>query len=359
MPCSQVQELSYADFSAALHDKAARSRVPLCGAFTLTQRCNLNCVHCYEAVYSGQKELTTSQVKSVLDKLAEAGCLYLLLTGGEPLLRKDFLDIYLYAKTKGFIITLFTNGTLVTPELADVLRGYPPFQVEISLYGITSQTYEKVTGSAEGLDLCLRGIHLLLDRAVPLKLKTTVTTLNRPELWLNKEFAERELKTDFRFDAVIWPRINGQKENTHCRLSPEQVVQLDVEDQKRYQGWQEFNEKFGRPVYSEKLFHCNAGRISFDVDPYGQLRLCDMLRSPSYDLLSGSFREGWDKCFAQISSVSRQKKDEPCGQCPDISFCDICPAWSRLEGGEDDFVVNYLCQIAKLRAEEFRGGING
>lgn len=358
MPCSQIPELSYTDFSAALHEKTILSRVPLCGTITLTQRCNLHCVHCYESVDPGQRELTTSQFKLILDKLAAAGCLFLLLTGGEPLLRKDFLELYVYAKTKGFIITLFTNGTLLTPAIADVLREYPPFDVEISLYGMTSQTYAKMTGHAEGLELTLQGIRLLLERKIPLKLKTMITTLNQPELWLIKEFVEKKLKTDFRFDALIWPRINGQKENTHYRLSPEQVVQLDVEDQKRYQGWQEFNDKYGRAVYSEKLFNCNAGKNSFAVDSYGQLRMCDMLRDPCYDLLSGSFQAGWEGCFSQMASMKHQKKEHPCRQCQQSSFCDICPAWSRLEGGEDEFIVDYLCQIAKLRAKEF-GRENG
>ncbi len=359
MPCSQVQELSYAEFSAALHDKAILARTPLCGTFTLTQRCNLHCVHCYETTDPGKTELNTSQVKTILDKLSAAGCLYLLITGGEPLLREDFIELYLYAKKKGLIVTLFTNGTLLTPEIADVLRDYPPFLVEISLYGISRETYKAMTGNGEALDLCQRGIRLLLDREIPLKLKTMVTTQNRPELWPIKNYVEQELKIDFRFDAMIWPRINGQKDNIFCRLSPAEVVQLDIEDQKRSRGWQEFNGQYGQAAYSEKLFTCNAGKSSFAVDSYGQLRLCDMLRSPSFDLLAGSFREGWDECFAKISSLTRQKKDSPCGQCQQSAFCNLCPAWSSLEGGEDEFIVDFVCQIAQLRAKEFGGGKNG
>jgi MoaA/NifB/PqqE/SkfB family radical SAM enzyme len=117
----------------------------------LTFRCNLQCAHCYcnlplndqDAI---NKELSTEKVCDILDQIADAGCLWLLLTGGEPLVRRDFLEIYTYAKKKGFMISLFTNGTLLTEKMADYLAEYPPFILEITLYGVTKETYESITG---------------------------------------------------------------------------------------------------------------------------------------------------------------------------------------------------------------------
>jgi MoaA/NifB/PqqE/SkfB family radical SAM enzyme len=114
--------------------------------------------------------------------MAGAGCLWLQLTGGQPLLRPDFRDLYLHAKKLGLLVTLFTNGTLLTPELADFLQDYPPFVVEITVYGLTKATYEVVTQVPGSYEKCLRGIDLLRARQIPLSLKTMVMTFNAHEL---------------------------------------------------------------------------------------------------------------------------------------------------------------------------------
>ena len=108
----------------------------------------------------------------------DEGCRWLLLTGGEPFLRPDFLDIYTNANKKGLLLTLFTNGTLLTPRSADLLAERRPFAIEITLYGATQQTYERITGIPGSYARCRRGIDLLLERNLPLKLKTMVMTLN-------------------------------------------------------------------------------------------------------------------------------------------------------------------------------------
>jgi MoaA/NifB/PqqE/SkfB family radical SAM enzyme len=167
MECPHIPNISYAQFGEQLYNSAVTKRIPITGSFELTFRCNLRCVHCYcnlppndqDAI---EKELTTEEVFDIFDQIAEAGCLWLLITGGEPLLRKDFLEIYTYAKKKGFIITLFTNGTLITEEIADYLKEWPPNKVEITLYGVTSETYERVTGISGSFKRCKRGIKDML-----------------------------------------------------------------------------------------------------------------------------------------------------------------------------------------------------
>ena len=143
--------------------------------------------------------------------MAEAGCLWLLYTGGETFLRPDFLDIYTYAKKKGFLITLFTNGTLITPEIADYLAEWRPFSIEVTIYGRTRETYERVTGVAGSYERCLRGIRLLAEQRLPLKLKTMAFSVNRHELDAMKQFAGA-LGAEFRFDAMLNPRIDCSQE---------------------------------------------------------------------------------------------------------------------------------------------------
>ena len=134
----------------------------------VTRRCPLECLHCYNNLPVGDmeaksRELSKEEHFRILDELVEMGCFWILYTGGEIFARKDFLEIYTFAKQKGFIITLFTNGILINEKIADYLREYPPFAIEITLYGRTKETYEALTQLPGSYDRCMRGIRLLVE----------------------------------------------------------------------------------------------------------------------------------------------------------------------------------------------------
>jgi MoaA/NifB/PqqE/SkfB family radical SAM enzyme len=173
--------LSYGAFSESFQGRLAGRRLPLNGTIEITRRCPLTCLHCYNNLPMGdgearRRELDFDEHCRLLDELADAGCLWLLYTGGEIFARRDFLDIYTYAKKKGFLITLFTNGTMVTERIADHLVAWRPFAIEITLYGLTRDTYERLTGIPGSFD-SHRGIALLLDRGLPLALKTVAVSI--------------------------------------------------------------------------------------------------------------------------------------------------------------------------------------
>lgn len=359
MDCPHIPDLGYGEFARRLRGKLAGQRIPLSGSLELTLRCNLRCVHCYVAhapeAKAGQAELTSREIDTILGQVMDEGCLWLLLTGGEPLLRPDWTEIYLSAKKRGFVATLFTNGTLLTPQLADLLAEWRPFAVEITLYGRTQETYERVTGVPGSFARCMRGIELLLERDVPLRLKTMAMTLNKHELGDIKAFAE-SLGVSYRFD----PMMNGglvDRSPLAYRLSPEEVVALDLADPRRSQGWRDFCDRF-RDVRADDryLFVCGAGLTSFHIDPYGQLSACLIARTPEYDLRRGSFREGWRDFLAGV----RYQAPTPtyqCGRCELLSLCGQCPGWAQLEHGNPEAPVEFLCQVAHLRAKAF--GWNG
>ena len=157
-----------------------------------TNKCNLRCVmfytDCFNRPEKIREELTTTEILRIMDELAEAGCIELALTGGEPLARSDFFDIYEHARTGGFLVTLLTNGTLITEEIADRLASLPPHRIEISLHGITERTFEQVTQGSGSFARCMRAIGLLCDRKLPLLLKTTAMTVNRDEVLAIKRY---------------------------------------------------------------------------------------------------------------------------------------------------------------------------
>ena len=126
MDCPHIPLTPYSEFSLRLHEKVADQRIPIAGSLEITERWNLRCAHCYINLPAGDQvarkdELTTAEIQNILDQIVDQGCLWLLLTGGEPFLRPDFLDTYSYAKQKGLLLTLFTNGTTLTPRIADHL----------------------------------------------------------------------------------------------------------------------------------------------------------------------------------------------------------------------------------------------
>lgn len=360
MRCTHFPELSYGEFSKLIHQKAISERVPINGSIEVTTRCNLSCAHCYINIPAADKiarerELSCQEWYHIIDQIVDEGCLWLLLTGGEPFIRSDFLDIYTYAKRKGLLITLFTNGTLITPYIADYLAEWKPFSVEITVYGYTKKTYELVTGVPGSYERCMQGIHHLLERKIPLKLKTMVMTINQHEIQDMKRWAEG-LGVEFRYDPVLNSRLDGSKKPCRLRITPEKAVEFDILDKKRFNAWKEFIEKFFGAPDSNSLYHCGAGVASFHIDPYGEMSLCIMSRNLSYNLHRESFKEGWYKFIPRVRAQKRIG-DYQCGECELISLCGQCPGWGELEHGNPETPVEYLCKIAHLRAEVL--GVSG
>ncbi|HUT71650.1 MAG TPA: radical SAM protein [Desulfatiglandales bacterium] len=357
---SCIPEIDIASYWQRLINNEGAQRIPLSGTVELTFRCNNRCVHCYvnkriDAPGEKERELSCTHVCRILDDLAEEGCLWLLLTGGEPLVREDFRDIYLYAKKKGFLITLFTNGTLITPSLADFFEEFPPRSVEITLYGITERTYEQVTRSPGSYGRCRKGIDLLMERGLPLKLKTVILTVNRHEFLAIKEFVEG-LGLEFRFDALINGRVNGRRNVAKLRIPPHEVVELDMTDPRRGPDFARLCERMsGVRQDPDLLFRCGAGVSSFQIDPYGRLMLCTIARNPSYDLRRGSFRKGWHDFLPRIREQKLKIRNK-CADCDLRFICNQCPGWSQLEYGDQEMPLDYLCQVAHLRAEAYEIG---
>ncbi len=350
MKCSSTPVLSYSKFSQLIHKKAAKKRIPIGGGLELTFRCNLKCVHCYAITEfkRAMPELSFREICQILDQLADEGCLWLLITGGEPLIRKDFLDIYMYAKRKGFVITLFTNGTLLTEDIINCFRRWRPFNIEITLYGATESTYEKVTQRSKSFIQCLKGIELLLEANLPIRLKSIIMTLNKHEIRELKEFSKSR-SMPFLFDPILSPCLDGSQSPALYRLSPEEVLELDIADPERFQQWKDYLRDFRGSPASSHLYQCGAGETSFFINPYGELQLCVLSRTPSYDLRTGTFKEGWQQFLKKIR-CQKVRKEFRCRKCELISLCGQCPGWSYLEHGNHDTPVDYLCKIAHLRA---------
>lgn len=340
-------QTEYRELLESLFNKAGAIGQPLSGLFELTSRCNLRCRMCYIAQPSDaedvrRRELSTQQWLRLAREATNAGMLFLCLTGGEPFLRPDFLDIYEPLTTWGLSITLFTNATLITPAIAHRLAQAPPSRLEVSLYGATEAVYERVTGVPGSYARCLGGIDALQETGkLPLLIKTTLSRLNAHELQAMRNLAH-ERDVPFQAAWLLTPRrdrLGGGAEA--IRLDAAEVVRLEQEENVAVS----FEET---PAVKDRqeAFYCGAGRSSFMIDANGEMNVCIDLPMPQAHPLDVGFAAAWEATRHVVASM---EPSPVCSVCEDEHFCPRCHAYAYLETGSTDGPIPYLCAIARER----------
>jgi radical SAM protein with 4Fe4S-binding SPASM domain len=350
-------KMADSEYLMKLRRRFFSDRVPVTGSIELTKRCNLRCVHCYNGEQDesrGMQGMETARVLSLIDEITEAGCLFLLITGGEPLLRRDFPEIYRHAKRNGLLVTVYTNGTLISDSILDLFVELPPKDVEISLYGATEATYEKVTGVKGSYKRCMIGIKKLVDRKVHLKLKTVLMTYNLHEIYDIKRMAE-EYGANFRFDPAIFPRFSGDKAPMELRVPPEEAVRIEFSRPEWAKLLKEYYEKYKGAGKSDALYSCGAGQTAFHVDSEGSLRPCLMNDTLKHDLAEGGFMSGWQGTMQRLRE--RKALDESvCSGCEKRLLCGYCPSFNLLESGSEHAFSRYTCAMGEQRYREILKG---
>ena len=364
MKKSYVSSLPLQDFP--LWNKAVEGRPLFSFDFDLTARCNNNCRHCYINLPAGDggaksRELSLDEIDRIASEAASLGAFWCLLSGGEPLLREDFVDVYLLLKKKGLLVSIFSNATLVRPEHARLFQAYPPRDVEVSVYGATRETYEKVTRTPGSFGAFLEGLDLLLKSGVKVRLKAMALRSNVHEFPAIAAFCRARTKDYFRFDPFLhlrYDRDEARNEEIRAeRLAPEDIVRLEKADPARFR---ELGEKCGiRPgadrggISPAPLFTCGAGLDSFSLSYDGQFRLCSSLTHPDcvYDLRKGPLRDAWRTLVPRVRGLVSGSPDflEACPSCPVAGLCQWCPAHAYLESGRMDVPVDFFCGTARVR----------
>ena len=345
----------YGPLVRELHDRAARLRQPINGAFELTSACNLSCRMCYVRQSASDrtargKELSAAQWLELARQAKDNGLLFLLLTGGEVFLRRDFFDIYEPLTRMGFVITLFTNGTLVTRAIAERLAQAPPSRTEITLYGATAATYEAITGVAGSFAACCAGIEALVASGVPLGLKTTITRHNVAELEEMRQMAHN-MGLTFSGAWMLSQRPDGQPSDVeNCRLSAEECVELEATDRASAN---EMGEAALRepPSENDGNFYCKAGKAAFAINPSGDMNACLILSVPAVRPLESGFKAAWAQVTNYVDSSSAPSP--VCLSCDARVYCGRCPAWSLMVTGTLTEPVPYWCDIARARKARY------
>ncbi len=349
-----------------LFAKAMSNRSPIYGNLELTPLCNMNCEMCFirlshDEMQSRGRLRSIEEFLRLVDEMREAGVLFIQLTGGEPLLYKDFRQLYLYLLESGFVVTVNTNGTLVDDDWADFFGTHPPRRINITLYGSDNATYQSLCHLDQGFDRAMAGIRRLKERKVMVKLNYSVTRLNHNQVDQVVDLAN-QLQVPISIDTYMYPSVRERSRPYHhdTRISPLDMALLDEKINKlkflgsHYHDYCAFRlkqieerdvqEKDAHPMH----FNCNAGRCTFIVNWQGMIRPCIMLDSPSVDVFQQGFSKGW----SMISEAAKQVTFSPaCSTCKLMPVCKVCAASAILETGNNHDRPLYLCQAAEATKE--------
>ncbi len=340
-----------------LFRNAAMRHQPVYGILELTSRCNLFCRMCYVRHNPGDRtkqatELPAPAWVELARQAKDNGMLFLLLTGGEVFLRRDFFEIYEPLTRMGLMLTLFTNGTLITKGIAQRLAQAPPSRTEITLYGATAPVYEAITGVPGSFEACCLGIEALVSHRVPLALKTTITRHNVHELEAMRQMAHK-WGLPFTGAWMLSNRPDGCPSGAeNCRLSALDCVALEATDSASAHEWSEAGLREG-PTAEGRNFYCQAGKAAFAINPSGDMNACLTLPVPAARPLEGGFQAAWKQVAKYVDSTP--PPSSVCLSCDARAYCGRCPAWSLSETGTLTEPVPYWCDIARARKERYEG----
>lgn len=332
-----------------------KQRAPVNGIFELTPFCCFKCEMCYMRLDEDQVNrgnILSAKTWIDLGKQAQkAGTLFLLLTGGEPLLRPDFPEIYEELSKMGFLIKLYTNSALLTPKLRGLFERIPPSAVGITVYGASAETYGKVTGWKEGYDRTVEGLKFFKSLDRPVEIRTTLTKNNYDDFDKIRLMA-KDSEMAFSFCSMPFKAVREARAKVEdVRLDVEQVMKLDefvnshLSDEERKEIGENKDEKFVKNA----AMRCSAGRSSYSIMWDGRMSMCLLMDGPYTYPLKDGLLKAWEELREMPDKVEEPNECKGCKYAP---YCGVCPAANRAETGSFTCVSDYICSYGKAMFEK-------
>lgn len=351
-----IEKRESAQIKRALNIKCAAKGIPSSGIFELTPRCNLNCRMCYVRMTPDEmkpigREYTAEEWLNLAEEAKDQGLLFLLITGGEPMLRIDFAEIYEGLAKKGLSISINSNGTMFSDDIKALFLRYPPAQVNITLYGVSAEDYEDFCGNGQAFFAMMDAVQWLKTNKILLHLNATMTPDN-VHRWEAFEAFAKENDLELRMTAYCFPPARKANCTDFRRLDPEIAGELTVKDLLYREGVEIVREKaknLKRPVnscYMEQgeAMQCFAGRSQFWINWKGDMVPCGMLDQPASKPFENGFLQAWMDMKAKTEKI---RLCPDCTGCPDKMSCMNCAAVTYTETGRFDGKPEYVCQMNK------------
>ena len=345
-----------------LHRKASRTKTPISGTFELSPLCNMDCKMCYIKMSKEKQESiarlrTNEEWIELAKKARERGMLFLLLTGGEPFLVKDFKELYIELHKMGFCISINSNGTMIDEDVIEWLKHYPPMRINMTLYGASDETYERLCNNPKGFTQVTKALSLLKENNIQVKLNCSVTPYNKYDLKQMMDFAE-EHDLVIQATAYMFPplRKDETKIGQNDRFNAEDAAIYGAYISAYSNGFDRFKEYINSGqlalydadddcgVVEGDHMRCRAGITSFWMTWEGKMLPCGMIPDEGKDPWEVGFDEAWENAKNIVNEITLPVK---CAGCGKKDECRACAAMVYTETGTYDKVPQYRCEMTK------------
>lgn len=354
---------------------AAKQGIPLSGTFELTPCCNLSCKMCYVRKPRNEVEAEGGLIPAkewivLAEKCRERGMLYLLLTGGEPLTHPQFKEIYTAVRNMGLVVSLNTNGTLIDDEMVAFLAANPPAKVNMSLYGASRETYDRLCGVPEAYDRAMHALREMRKAGITVKINYSATRYNAADAE-GIYAAARENECHIQATGYMFPPLRRDESSigVNDRMTPEEDAEFTIECDRRRMTEEEFinvsrmrvsrtegcldGECLDAP--SERI-RCRAGSTAFWVNWNGDITPCGMMTIKAANVREDGFDKAWQAVRDETAKIFMPAK---CTNCGDKEVCIVCAAACYCETGRFDGVPEYLCRRTEAIIEASKRACEG
>ena len=330
-----------------LHDKGAREGIPVSGTFELTQRCNFNCGMCYVHDCKQKTDpLSADDWLNLAQQAKDAGTVFLLLTGGEPLFREDFEKIYTALAKMGFLISINTNGSLIE-RYAKLFNELPPTRINVSLYGADNDAYGRLCRN-DAFDKVMSSVKQMKELGISMRFNTIFTPENISEY---KKIADisKEMSIPLKPTTYTYPSVRIGSGNKDSRFTPEEAAEyISLIDEYRLD--KDFYLGRAKKMLllpkgpAENKVRCRAGKSSYWITADGIMRPCGMMPEPD----ARPFEDGFEKAWQDIKAATEEiRTPEECLTCKYSGICNVCAAMCKAETGDFGKTPRYICRMTK------------
>src|SRR3989442_99150 len=314
-----------------MNERAAELGVPMGVHLDVTYRCNERCVHCY-LDHDDHGEMTTAEVKDVLEQLAEAGTFFLTLSGGEVLMRRDFFEILEHARRLLFNVRIKTNGVMIRTQEAQRLRELGVEQIQISIYSHRPEVHDAITKLPGSLKRSGAAIRFLKSQGLKVTIANVLMTANMRD-HAGVQTLARELDVTYTLDPTITPKMDGDTSVLRLRI-PGSELNAVFHNKDLVGNVEEFCAP--PPPPGEDVmegYPCSAGHTAAYITPYGDVFPCVQFPLPSGNVRRQKFIDIWRNSpeLNEVRSI-RAKNLPVCSTCSHVGTCTRCPGLAYMEG---------------------------